>query len=52
MYTKINDGKSTIVALYVDDFFVFSNDDTECKNLKSVLESKFKVKVQLKIVYE
>lgn len=34
----------TIVTVYVDDFFVFSNDKNETKNLKDVLVIKFKIK--------
>lgn len=44
LYTKINNGCITIVTLYVDDFFVFSNDVLETVNLKQVLSSKFKLK--------
>ncbi|KAG6462003.1 hypothetical protein O3G_MSEX012991 [Manduca sexta] len=44
LYTKNNDHKKTIVTLYVDDFFVFTNDISECNNLKKVLASKFKIK--------
>lgn len=44
LYTKNIGDKKTIVTLYVDDFFVFSNDDVECNNLKKVLASKFKIK--------
>lgn len=36
--------KTTIVALYVDDFFVFSSDEKETCNLKAILESQFKIK--------
>lgn len=34
----------TIIALYVDDFFVFSNDAKETGHLKIELGSKFKLK--------
>lgn len=44
LYTKGDNDKKTIVSLYVDDFFIFSNDVTECNNLKKVLSSKFKLK--------
>ena len=44
MHTKINNGKGTLVALYVDDFLVFCNGHIECNNLKSELSSKFKLK--------
>lgn len=44
LYTK-KDGRSmTIIALYVDDFFVFSNNSDETNNLKCILESQFKIK--------
>lgn len=46
LYTKSTDNNKckTIVTLYVDDFFVFSNDDSEMENLKNVLASNFKLK--------
>lgn len=44
LYVKNNQGKLTIVALYVDDFFVFSADTKETKFLESHLSSKFKIK--------
>lgn len=44
MYTKMKDQFKTIVALFVDDFFVFSNDTNETKHLKHVLTSHFKIK--------
>lgn len=44
LYTKIVDGYKTIVTLYVDDFFIFSNDETETLRLKEILSSKFKIK--------
>lgn len=46
LYTKNTDNNKckTIVTLYVDDFFVFSNDDSEMENLKNVLASNFKLK--------
>lgn len=43
LYAK-NDNGLTIVALYVDDFFVFSNNEQETKRLKQVLSSHFKLK--------
>lgn len=42
--TKNNIGCKTIVTLYVDDFFIFSNDALETENLKKVLSSNFKLK--------
>lgn len=44
MYTKIQEKLKTIVTLYVDDFFIFSNDSKETKHLKDVLGSHFKLK--------
>lgn len=44
LYTKIKGKMRTIVTLYVDDFFVFTNDKIEYSNLKEVLSSKFKLK--------
>lgn len=45
LYTKRNDnGNLTIVALYVDDFFVFSNCKDEVESLKNVLIEKFRIK--------
>lgn len=34
----------TIIALYVDDFFIFSNSKQETNNLKKQLATKFKIK--------
>lgn len=39
-----SDNVKIIIALYVDDFFVFSNSKSETENLISVLSSKFKIK--------
>ena len=33
-----------IIALYVDDLLIFSNDETERKNVKKVLSSEFEMK--------
>lgn len=44
MYLKIHDKMTTVVTLYVDDFFIFSNDIRETKHLKDVLASNFKIK--------
>ncbi|KAJ8719262.1 hypothetical protein PYW07_016818 [Mythimna separata] len=44
MYTKMNGKFKTIVTLYVDDFFIFSNCKLETENLKNVLSSQFKIK--------
>lgn len=51
LYIKCIGGSKTIVTLYVDDFFVFSNDKTETDYLKSVL-SKYFVLKDLGIVKE
>lgn len=44
LYIKIDGSSKTIVTLYVDDFFVFSNDNTEMCHLKSVLSKNFELK--------
>lgn len=45
LFYKMNDDTSkTIVALYVDDFFIFSNNSNETENLKVMLMSQFKIK--------
>lgn len=44
LYIKTKCNKKTIVTLYVDDFFVFSNDTVETTYLKDVLSSHFKIK--------
>lgn len=44
VFTKFHGNVKVIIALYVDDFFVYSNCKTETDNLISVLSSKFKVK--------
>ncbi|GBP23594.1 Retrovirus-related Pol polyprotein from transposon TNT 1-94 [Eumeta japonica] len=44
MFTKMSQGQKTIVTLFVDDFFVFSNDVKETNYLKHALASKFKIK--------
>ncbi|KAG6438793.1 hypothetical protein O3G_MSEX000229 [Manduca sexta] len=44
MYIKNIDKCKTIVTVYVDDFFIFSNDKTEVKRLKEVLASQFNIK--------
>lgn len=44
LYTKIVNGLRTIVTLYVDDFFIFSNDKKEIRLLKDVLSSQFTIK--------
>lgn len=44
LFTKITGKIKVIVALYVDDFLIFSNNDFETNKLKSVLGSEFKLK--------
>lgn len=44
VYTKFNEDVKVIIALYVDDFFVYSNCNVETDNLISVLSSKFHIK--------
>lgn len=46
IFTKINGTVRIIIALYVDDFFVFSsrNNKVETENVISVLSSNFKIK--------
>lgn len=44
MFLKTQDKLKTIVTLYVDDFFIFSNDSRATKYLKDVLSDNFKIK--------
>ncbi|XP_026475639.1 uncharacterized protein LOC113380719 [Ctenocephalides felis] len=44
MFIKGNNNTMTVIALYVDDFFVFSNDIAENSKLKTELNLKFKIK--------
>lgn len=44
LYIKNNGDLKTIVALYVDDFFIFSNDKAETDVLKMNLGKEFKIK--------
>ncbi|OWR48976.1 putative Copia protein [Danaus plexippus plexippus] len=44
MFLKTQDKLKTIVTLYVDDFFIFSNDIIATKHLKDVLSDNFKIK--------
>lgn len=44
VYMKYEGNFKTIVALYVDDFFIFSNSDAETNFLKKELSLKFKIK--------
>lgn len=44
LYTKMTDTSKSIIALYVDDFFIFSNNDFETNSLKFKLGERFKIK--------
>lgn len=44
IYTKKDNNLLTIIALYVDDFLIFSNDCKNSKILKECLSSEFKIK--------
>lgn len=44
LFTKIKDNMKIVIALYVDDFFVFSNSIQETDKLKRDLSSIFKIK--------
>lgn len=44
MYIKDINKCKTIVTVYVDDFFIFSNDKIETNNLKQMLSNKFSIK--------
>lgn len=44
LFTKSDGNSITIIALYVDDFFVFSNDSVETEDLKTKLGTNFKIK--------
>lgn len=44
LYLKCVGSSKTIVTLYVDDFFVFSNDESETNHLKSMLGKNFVLK--------
>ncbi|KAI8424616.1 hypothetical protein MSG28_003049 [Choristoneura fumiferana] len=44
LYVNSSNGLKTIIALYVDDFFLFSNDEQETKRIKQELSSQFKLK--------
>lgn len=44
VYFKVTEDKIVIVGVYVDDFFIVSNDSREKKRLKDKLKSKFKIK--------
>lgn len=44
LFIKRQQSKITIIALYVDDFFIFSNDEIETNILRKELAIKFKIK--------
>lgn len=44
MYIKNVDNFKTIVTVYVDDFFIFSNCKRETEKLKNVLSNQFQIK--------
>lgn len=44
LFVKQNDKVRTYIALFVDDFFVYSNSPTETEYLKKELRSKFQLK--------
>lgn len=44
VYVKRNSSNLTILAIYVDDFFLFTNDSVEKKQLLSNLSNKFNIK--------
>lgn len=43
VFMKCWDNLYTIIALYVDDYLVFSNDKTESKTVKQTLSSRLKI---------
>lgn len=44
LFTKVSENVKIIVAVYVDDFLIFSNCKEETDNLKTVLSSQFQIK--------
>lgn len=44
LYTKKENNLITIITVYVDDFFIFSNNENETNFVKRELSSKFKIK--------
>lgn len=44
LFTKMKSKIKIVVALYVDDFLIFSNSEAETTKLKNVLGSEFKLK--------
>lgn len=43
LYTKKQNGLLTVITLYVDDFFIFSNDPENTNSLKQSLSNEFKI---------
>lgn len=43
VYTKVNAGLLTIIDVYVDNFFIFSNDVCEIDCLKSKISCEFRL---------
>lgn len=44
LYTKMYNDVKVMIALYVDDFFVFSNSELETSKITNVLSKNFKIK--------
>ncbi|CAH2104888.1 unnamed protein product [Euphydryas editha] len=44
LFVKVSEKEKTFIALFVDDFFIFSNCNREVDYLKAQLNSKFKLK--------
>lgn len=44
IYFKIDNSSMVIIALYVDDFFIFHNDKDELNSVKKELSNHFKIK--------
>lgn len=44
VYLNFKELYLTIVAIYVDDFLLLSNNDTEKQTLKNILSNEFKIK--------
>lgn len=44
LFVKMSKDVKVIIALYVDDFLIFSNSQNETRKLKCILNSEFKIK--------
>lgn len=44
LFTKMSKDVKMVIALYVDDFLIFSNNVNETNKLKCILDSEFKIK--------